>query len=98
MEKLKGGVIATVIVLTSLILMVFGSKPAFALITMDVDSSVRSGTYKCPSVKDCVMMARYAEERGANQWCNSATIKRDGRVVWVKNYWPNRGITWDNIK
>jgi hypothetical protein len=88
MEKLKGGVIATVIILTSLILMVFGSKPAFALITMDVNSSVRSGTYVCPSVKDCVMMARYAEERGATQWCNSATIKRDGRVVWVKNYWP----------
>lgn len=88
MEKLKGGVIATVIVLTSLILMVFGSKPASALITMDVNSSVRSGTYVCPSVKDCVMMARYAEERGATQWCNSATIKRDGRVVWVKNYWP----------
>ena len=88
MEKLKGASIATAIVLTSLILMVFGSKPAFALITMDVDSSVRSGTYKCPSVKDCVMMASYAEERGATQWCNSATIKRDGRVVWVKNYWP----------
>jgi hypothetical protein len=88
MEKLKGGAIATAIVLTSLILMVFGSKPAFALITMDVNSSVRSGTYVCPSVKDCVMMARYAEERGATQWCNSATIKRDGRVVWVKNYWP----------
>ena len=88
MEKLKGASIATAIVLTSLILMVFGSKPAFALITMDVDSSVRSGTYICPSVKDCVIMARYAEERGAAQWCNSATIKRDGRVVWVKNYWP----------
>jgi hypothetical protein len=88
MEKLKGGVIATVIILTSLILMVFGSKPAVAQITMDVDSSVRSGTYICPSVKDCVMMARFAEERGATQWCNSATIKRDGRVVWVKNYWP----------
>jgi hypothetical protein len=88
MEKLKGGAIATAIVLTSLILMVFGSKPAVAQITMDVDSSVRSGTYICPSVKDCVMMARFAEERGATQWCNSATIKRDGRVVWVKNYWP----------
>ena len=87
MEKLKGASIATAIVLTSLILMVFGSKPAFALITMDVDSSVRSGTYVCPSVKDCVMMARYAEERGATQWCNSAVIKRDGHVVWVKNYW-----------
>lgn len=89
MEELKGASIATAIVLTSLILMVFGSKPAFALITMDVNSSVRSGTYVCPSVKDCVMMARYAEERGATQWCNSATIKRDGHVVWRKNYQRN---------
>ena len=83
MEKLKGIAIS----LTLLGAMVFGSGPANALITMDVDSSVRSGTYVCPAVKDCVMMARYAEERGATQWCNSATIKRDGHVVWVKNYW-----------
>jgi len=96
MEKLTGIRIISLLVLWGTLLMAM--LPAQAIVTMDVDSSVRSGTYKCPSVKDCVMMARYAEERGANQWCNSATIKRDGRVVWVKNYWPNRGITWDNIK
>jgi len=95
-EKLTGIRIISLLVLWGTLLMAM--LPAQAIVTMDVDSSVRSGTYKCPSVKDCVMMARYAEERGANQWCNSATIKRDGRVVWVKNYWPNRGITWDNIK
>jgi hypothetical protein len=27
------------------------------------------------------------EARGANLYCNSVTIKRDGRVVWSKNYW-----------
>jgi hypothetical protein len=96
MEKLTGIRIISLLVLWGTLLMAM--LPAQAIVTMDVDSSVRSGTYVCPSVKDCVMMARYAEERGANQWCNSATIKRDGRVVWVKNYWPNRGITWDNIK
>lgn len=96
MEKLTGIRIISLLVLWGTLLMAM--LPAQAIVTMDVDSSVRSGTYKCPSVKDCVMMARYAEERGANQWCNSATIKRDGRVVWVKNYWPKRGITWDNIK
>ena len=86
MEKLTGIRIISLLVLWGTLLMAM--LPAQAIVTMDVDSSVRSGTYKCPSVKDCVMMARYAEERGANQWCNSATIKRDGRVVWVKNYWP----------
>jgi hypothetical protein len=96
MEKLTGIRIISLLVLWGTLLMAM--LPAQAIVTMDVDSSVRSGTYVCPSVKDCVMMARYAEERGATQWCNSATIKRDGRVVWVKNYWPNRGITWDNIK
>lgn len=75
MRRLDGDQIATAIVLVALIVMVFGSKQADAQITMDVDSSVRSGTYICPSVKDCVMMTRYAEERGATQWCNSATIK-----------------------
>ena len=96
MEKLTGIRIISLLVLWGTLLMAM--LPAQAIVTMDVDSSVRSGTYKSAAVKDCVMMARYAEERGANQWCNSATIKRDGRVVWVKNYWPNRGITWDNIK
>ena len=56
-------------------------------ITMDVDSSVRSGTYQCPSVRDCYMLVQGAEERGANQYCNSVTIKRDGKVVWFKNYY-----------
>jgi len=59
-------------------------------ITMDVDSSVRSGTYKCPSVKDCIMLVRYAEERGAAQYCNNAVIKRNGKIVWAKNFWPKR--------
>ena len=85
MEKLTGIRIISLLVLWGTLLMAM--LPAQAIVTMDVDSSVRSGTYKCPSVKDCVMMARFAEERGATQWCNSATIKRDGHVVWVKNYW-----------
>ncbi len=86
MEKLTGIRIISLLVLWGTLLMAM--LPAQAIVTMDVDSSVRSGTYVCPSVKDCVMMARYAEERGATQWCNSATIKRNGHVVWVKNYWP----------
>ena len=85
MEKLTGIRIISLLVLWGTLLMAM--LPAQAIVTMDVDSSVRSGTYVCPSVKDCVMMARYAEERGATQWCNSATIKRNGHVVWVKNYW-----------
>jgi hypothetical protein len=27
------------------------------------------------------------EQRGSAQYCNSVTIKRDGGVVWFKNYY-----------
>ena len=56
-------------------------------ITMDVDSSVRSGTMRCESVKSCYVKTLQMEERGSAQYCNSVIIKRDGRVVWFKNYY-----------
>ena len=55
-------------------------------ITMDVDSSVQSGTVVCDSVKSCYVKTLQMEQRGSAQYCNSVTIKRDGRVVWFKNY------------
>ena len=55
-------------------------------ITMDVDSSVQSGTVVCDSVKSCYVKTLQMEQRGSVQYCNSVTIKRDGRVVWFKNY------------
>ena len=56
-------------------------------ITMDVDSSVQSGTVVCDSVKSCYVKTLQMEQRGSVQYCNSVTIKRDGRVVWFKNYY-----------
>jgi len=58
------------------------------VITMDVDSSLTSGTYLCESVQQCYIMVLYAEERGAPMYCNKVSIKRNGRIVWTKNYWP----------
>jgi hypothetical protein len=56
-------------------------------ITMDIDSSFRSGTVLCESVQKCYIKVQQMEERGANQYCNSVVIKRNGKVVWGKNYW-----------
>jgi hypothetical protein len=56
-------------------------------ITMDIDSSIQSGTVMCKSVKQCWVKVQYLEARGADQYCNSITIKRDGRIVWFKNYY-----------
>ena len=57
-------------------------------VVMEVDSSIRSGTYRCESVQSCVLRVRNAEERGAMQYCNSVIIKSNGRVVWGRNYYP----------
>jgi len=56
-------------------------------ITMDVDSSVQSGTVVCESVQSCYVKTLQMEERGSAQYCNSVVIKRDGRIVWFKNYY-----------
>jgi len=60
-----------------------------AYVTMDVDSELQSGTYMCKDAITCYMLVKSAEERGATQYCNSVTMKRDGRIIWYKNYWRN---------
>lgn len=57
------------------------------VITMDVVKTYGGGgTYRCPSVRDCYIKTLEAEARGANQYCESLTIKRNGRVVWWRKY------------
>jgi len=57
------------------------------VVTMDVEySNGGGGTYRCPSVRDCYIKTLYAEERGAAQYCESATIKRNGKVVWHRRF------------
>jgi len=57
-------------------------------VTMEVDSQLghASGTYLCKDARTCYMLVRRAEERGANQYCNSVIMSRDGRVIWSKVY------------
>jgi hypothetical protein len=56
-------------------------------ITMDVVKTYGGGgTWVCPSVRACYVKVLEAEARGAAQYCESITIKRDGRVVWWRKY------------
>ena len=56
-------------------------------ITMDVvKTNGGGGTWKCASVRDCYIRTLEAEARGANQYCETITIKRNGKPVWFRKY------------
>jgi hypothetical protein len=56
-------------------------------ITMDVEkTNGGGGTWLCPSVQACYIYTLQQEARGATQYCESITIKRDGRIVWQRKY------------
>jgi len=60
---------------------------AYAYVTMDVDKwHGASGTYKCINMRTCWLLYRAAEVRGDTYYCNSVVIKRDGKIVWFKNF------------
>ena len=64
------------------------SNSAKANVTMDVDKwHGPSGTYLCKDVKFCYIKVVSAEVRGDTYYCNSVVIKRDGHIVWFKNYY-----------
>jgi hypothetical protein len=93
-QKLKGIGIALVL-WTGLITLgnqakaeVFKFMPK-GVITMDVvkeDGFGASGTWLCSTLRDCYVKVLEAEERGAAQYCRTITIKRDGKVVWHRDY------------
>ena len=93
-QKLKGIGIALVL-WTGLITLgnqakaeVFKFMPK-GVITMDVvkeDGFGASGTWLCSTLRDCYVKVLEAEERGATQYCRTITIKRDGKVVWHRDY------------
>lgn len=58
------------------------------VITMDVTKSgkVGGGTYRCPSVRACYIKILEAEARGADRYCESMVIKRNGYVVIERRY------------
>ena len=56
-------------------------------VTMDVvKTNGGGGTWRCPSVRDCYIRTLEAEARGANQYCESIVIKRNGKPVWWRKY------------
>jgi len=83
---MRRGIPITVISIlwTTLVLMSANAKAE--LITMDVDSSNGGGTWICESVHSCYIKVQYMEARGADQYCNSVSIKRNGRIIWSKKY------------
>lgn len=84
MEKVKGFLIA--IALWTGFIMLTGN--ANANVTMDVDKwNGPSGTYKCKDVKTCWLLYRAAEARGDTYYCNSVVMKRDGKIIWFKNFY-----------
>jgi hypothetical protein len=57
------------------------------IITMDVEkTNGGGGTMRCPSVQACYIYTLQEEARGATQYCESITIKRNGRIVWQRKY------------
>lgn len=57
------------------------------VVTMDiVKTNGGGGTWRCPSVRDCYVKTLEYEARGAFQYCETATIKRNGRVVWHRKF------------
>jgi hypothetical protein len=84
------------------------------VITMDVvkqDGQGSSGTWLCKSLKACYTKVLEAEERGATEYCETITIKRDGVPVWHRDYnspywvalqntssmeFPTRGRQWEH--
>ena len=78
--------------ITGILLVLWGLTmlPAQAKVTMDVDKwHGPSGTYVCKDVKTCWMLYRDAEARGETYYCNSVNIKRDGKIVWFKNFYKS---------
>lgn len=56
-------------------------------ITMDVQMvDGASGTYVCPSARHCYIRALEYEARGAEQYCVSLVMKRNGKVIWWRKY------------
>ena len=56
-------------------------------VTMDVEmTNGASGTYQCPDARSCYIKSLEYEARGAEQYCVSLVMKRDGKVIWFKNY------------
>ena len=56
-------------------------------ITMNIQYATGGGgTWKCPSVSQCYRQVLNYEARGADQYCRTITIKRDGNIVWWRKY------------
>ena len=63
------------------------SFPMEDKITMDVTMvNGTSGTYLCPSARECYVKSLEYEARGGHQYCVSLVMKRNGKVIWWRKY------------
>jgi len=86
MEQRMKGILIALALWTILSTMIVSS--AYAKVTMDVDKwNGPSGTYVCKDAKTCWMLYRAAEIRGDTYYCNSVVMKRDGKIIWFKNFY-----------
>ena len=61
--------------------------PPKDVVTMDVEmANGVSGTYTCPSARHCYIKSLQYEARGAEQYCVSLVMKRNGKVIWWRKY------------
>ena len=61
--------------------------PPKDVVTMDVEmANGTSGTYTCPSARWCYIKSLEYEARGAEQYCVSLVMKRNGKVIWWRKY------------
>ena len=68
---------------------VYAYKPPGGIITMDVvkqDGMGTGGTWLCKSLRECYTKVLEAEYRGATLYCKTITMKRDGTIVWHRDY------------
>ena len=81
----------------------YGFAPDYQpdVITMDVikyPGDGTSGTWKCVDEQSCITKVREAEYRGQTQGCRLIQIKRNGDVVWHRDYntpfWQSRRGMW----
>ena len=92
-EKIKGVAVALVL-WTGLITLGNSAKADEApwhstneYVTMDVIKTYGGGgTLRCPSARDCYVRVLQNQQRGITEYCESVTIKQNGRVIWHRDY------------
>ena len=87
-EKINKMIALVIVVMVWLGLSIM--SPAKAdVVTMDVvkhDGMGSSGTWRCEDFYQCYLIVLSGEYRNQTSDCKTITIKRNGRVIWHRDY------------